>query len=82
MDGGLIILTQMRSGRSGIVAEIHGGFGLISRLNALGITPGKKIEKISSMMGQGPVTIRVDRVQVAVGFGMADRILVKPDQRR
>jgi Fe2+ transport system protein FeoA len=32
------------------------------------------------MMGQGPVTIEVDRVQVAIGFGMADKIMVKLDQ--
>ena len=70
----------MRSGRIGVVAEIQGGFGLIARLNALGIMPGKRIIKVSSMLGQGPVTIEVDRVQVAIGFGVADRIMVKLDQ--
>ena len=70
----------MRSGLSGVVAEIQGGFGLIARLNAIGIMSGKRITKVSSMMGQGPVTIEVDRVQVAIGFGMANRIMVKVDQ--
>ena len=80
VSSNLISLTKMRSAHSGVVAEIQGGFGLISRLNALGIMPGKRITKISSMMGQGPVTIELDRVQVAIGFGMANRIMVKLDQ--
>lgn len=66
----------MRAGQSGVIAEIQDGFGLINRLNALGIMPGKRITKISAMIAQGPVTIEVDRVQVAIGFGMAKRIIV------
>jgi ferrous iron transport protein A len=80
VSSNLITLTKMRSGHSGVVVEIQGGFGLISRLDPLGIMPGKRITKVSSMMGQGPVTIEVDRVQVAIGFGMANRIIVKLDQ--
>ena len=75
-----INLAKMRSGHSGMIEEIHGGFGLIARLNALGIMPGKRITKISSMMARGPVTIELDRVHVAIGFGMAKRIMVKLDQ--
>jgi len=75
----LISLTKMHSGYSGVVVEIQGGFGLISRLNPLGIMPGKKITKVSSMLGQGPVTVEVDRAQLAIGFGMANKIMVKLD---
>ncbi|MBN2059850.1 MAG: ferrous iron transport protein A [Deltaproteobacteria bacterium] len=75
----LVNLTEMQTGRNGIVVEIHGGFGFRARLNALGIIPGKRITKMSSMLGQGPVTIIVDRVQVAIGFGMANRIMVNED---
>ncbi|GAG67641.1 unnamed protein product [marine sediment metagenome] len=52
---------------------------MVNRLNALGIMPGKRITKISTMFMRGPVTIEVDRVQVAIGFGMANRIIVKLD---
>lgn len=79
-NGNLITLTQMQPGQSGLVVQIQGGLGLIDRLNALGIIPGKRITKISSMIARGPVTIEVDRVQVAIGFGMANRIIVKLDQ--
>jgi ferrous iron transport protein A len=74
-----ITLAQMKQGQSGTVIQIKGGRHLVNRLNALGVMPGKKITKISSMLMRGPVTIEVDRVQVAMGFGMASKIIVKPD---
>jgi len=81
-SNGLVNLTQMNSGQNGIVAEIRGGFGMMERLNALGIITGKKISKISSMVGRGPVTIELDRVQIAIGFNMAKRILVEIGKRQ
>jgi ferrous iron transport protein A len=70
---------QMRAGQSGKVVQISGGPGLVRRLNALGIRPGKRITKISSMFMRGPVTIQIDRTQAAVGHGMAAKIFVEVD---
>jgi ferrous iron transport protein A len=78
----LITLTRMQTGQSGRVVEIQGGFGVIDRLNALGIIPGKRITKISSMLARGPVAIQVDRAQLAIGYGMANKIIVQLDQTR
>ncbi len=75
-QGNLKMLSRMQTGQRGVVAQIRGGAGLIDRLNSLGIVPGKRIIKISSMIARGPVTIEVDRVQVAIGFGMAKKIIV------
>ncbi len=75
-----ITLTQMQIGQSGVVVQIQGGHGLINRLNSLGIRPGKRVTKVSSMLMRGPVTIQVDRAQVAIGFGMARRIIVELDE--
>ncbi len=72
-------LAGMQIGQSGVVIRIQGEHGLINRLNSLGIRSGKRITKISSMIMRGPVTIEVDRAQVAIGFGMARRIIVEPD---
>lgn len=72
-------LVQMRRGQRGTVLQLQGGRGLVNRLNALGIRPGKKITKVSAMLMKGPVTIEVDRAQIAIGFGMARKIIVKPD---
>ena len=78
-EGKQITLARMQAGQSGTVVQIQGGHGLINRLNALGIRPGKRITKVSSMLMRGPVTIQVDRAQVAIGFGMAKRVIVRLD---
>jgi ferrous iron transport protein A len=80
-DGKQVTLARMRAGQSGMVLRIEGGHGLVNRLNALGIIPGKRITKISSMLMRGPATAEVDRTQVAVGYGMASRILVQLDNK-
>jgi ferrous iron transport protein A len=81
LDEKQVTLAQMRGGQSGIVLGIDGGPGMVNRLNALGIIPGKRITKISSMLMRGPVTVEVNRTRVAIGFGMANRILVQVDSR-
>jgi len=75
----LVTLAQLKDGQSGTVVEIQGGRRMTDRLNALGIMPGKKITKTSAMLMRGPVTVEVDRVEVAIGFGMASRLVVRPD---
>ena len=70
-------LTQLKEGESGLVIEIQGGYGLNHRLESLGIRVGKKVTKVSSQFMRGPVTLRVDNSQVAIGFGMAMKILVE-----
>jgi len=79
-EANLVTLVQLKSGQSGTVVDIHGGRRIIDRLNALGIIPGKKITKTSAMLMRGPVTIAVDRVEVAIGFGMANKVMVTPER--
>jgi len=67
----------MRRRGAGLMRGHGPGFG--QRLEAMGIRPGKKVTKVSSMLFRGPVTLRVDNAQVAVGFGMANRIIVEVD---
>jgi ferrous iron transport protein A len=66
-----IDLTQLKEGESGSVTEIQGGYGLHHRLESLGIRVGKKVTKVSSQLMRGPVTLKVDNSQVAIGFGIA-----------
>ncbi|MFH0846786.1 MAG: fused ferrous iron transport protein A/B [Chloroflexota bacterium] len=75
-DKNEITLTEMSVGESGVVKEIRGGVGARSQLNSLGIIPGKKVTKISAMFLHGPVTCEVDRVRMAIGRGMASKIVV------
>ncbi len=83
MTGGKqVILTQMPDAQRAVVVEIRGGRNVADSLDAIGIRPGKKITKISSMLMRGPITIEVDRVQVAIGFGMAQKIVVELDSNQ
>ena len=74
-----LALSQMQGDQTGTVIQILGGRGLIRRLDALGIRPGKKVTKISSTLFRGPITLRTNQTQVAIGFGMAKKILVEID---
>lgn len=75
-----LTLAQMRTGQTGTVIGVLGGHGLVRRLDALGIRPGKKVTKLSSTLFHGPVILRADSTQVAVGFGMARKIIVELDK--
>jgi len=79
--GGLVAnrvsLARMRPGQKGRIVEINGGYGLARKLEALGIRTGKEITKISEQLMRGPVLLRQDNTQVAVGFGMASKVLVE-----
>jgi ferrous iron transport protein A len=77
-EGKKLTLVHMRNGQRGVVVEIKGGHGMVSRLSALGIRPGRKITKVSAMFMRGPVTIQVGNAEVAIGFGMARRVIVEP----
>ena len=79
-EGKLVTLRHMRSGQRGKVVEVHGGHGLVNRLGSLGIRPGKRITKVSSMLMRGPVTIQVGNAQMALGFGMANKIIVELEE--
>lgn len=70
-------LTRLQEGESGVVVDVQGGHGLIRRLESLGIRVGKKVTKVSSQLMRGPVTVRVDNSEVAMGFGMARKIVVE-----
>ena len=51
--------------------------GLLTRLDAMGIRPGKKLTKVSAMLFKGPVNLRLNGAQIAIGFGMANKVVVE-----
>ena len=80
-DNKVMTLNQMASGMSGVVWEIAGGHGLRRRLEALGIRPGRQVTKISSYFFRGPVTLRAGSTQIAIGHGMANKIIVHVNEQ-
>lgn len=76
-----ISLAHLKRGQSGRVIQIMGGYGMTRRLSAIGIRPGKKVTKVSAMFMRGPVTVRVGGTEIAIGFGMASRIVVEVEEK-
>ncbi len=75
-----LTVAQMRTGQTGTVVGVLGGPGLVRRLDALGVRPGKRVTKLSSALFHGPVILRADNTQVAIGFDMAKKIIVEVDK--
>jgi ferrous iron transport protein A len=73
-------LVEMETGGKGEIVRIDGGEGMVKRLWVLGVVPGKRIEKVSSIIGKGPVVIRLGQQEIALGRGIAQRILVRVER--
>ena len=79
MGGATVMpLVSVSAGEPVRVVDILGGHGLALRLEALGIRPGTNIIKRSEMFMRGPVTVEAHGAQIAIGYGMAWKILVEP----
>ncbi|MCX5852723.1 MAG: FeoA family protein [Deltaproteobacteria bacterium] len=70
-------LSEMKDEESVIVNEFKGGRNFTGRLNSLGIKPGTRITVVSSMRMKGPVTVQIGSATIAIGAGMAQKIMVK-----
>ena len=68
-------LEEMNPGMKGIVREIMGGRRAMRRLMELGIVPGTMIEVVQNYM-RGPVIIRVRGMEMAIGRGVASKIII------
>lgn len=74
---GLFNLAQMNQGETRTIIDIQGGHGVIRRLESLGVRCGVRITKISSQLMRGPITIKVGNSQIALGYGMAKKIILE-----
>ncbi len=70
-------LVELKENEIGKVVEILGGYGLHQKLDALGIRVGVELKKISSVVARGPVIVEVGNTKVALGYGMARKIIVE-----
>ncbi|MBN1596265.1 ferrous iron transport protein A [candidate division FCPU426 bacterium] len=73
----LVSLTEMKTNQKGKVAGIGGGHGIRARLNAMGIHEGVWITRKNAQPLRGPVLLEVAGCKLAVGFGMAQKIMVE-----
>ena len=68
-------LSMASSGETVSVASVKSGWGLQRRLAALGITHGVKVRVVSSGR-PGPVVLDVRGSRLALGYGVAHKIMV------
>ncbi len=71
-----ISLIQMKADRKGKVVEILGGNNLQQRLMNMGIYRGREVSKLSHIGLKGPVVVKSGRSILALGHGVAAKIIV------
>ncbi len=72
-----IPLAMLSEGSSGVVVEVRGGRGLVRRLSDMGFTPGAEVFVLKSV-SPGPILVGVRGSRIALGRGVAMRVLVNP----
>jgi len=69
-------LGLLRPGQIGIVRDIAGGRQVRGRLSELGILPGARV-RVCQNQPSGPLIISLGDGRVAIGRGVAQKILVE-----
>ena len=70
-------LDRLGKERKGIVKRLEGGYGFQRKISSLGIRIGKRIKIISSQPFRGPLVVEVDSMRIAIGGGMANKIIIE-----
>jgi len=73
-------LLTCDSGKPYRVIALAGGQHFQLRLRNLGLAEGKLVVKTAKHPFGGPVTIRVEQTELALGHGMAERIVLEEAQ--
>jgi len=68
-----MMLSQLGTGETARIMAIAGGRGLRQKLFLRGLFEGKAVRVVSNY---GPVTVEVERSTIAIGRGMAHKIIV------
>ena len=70
-----IPMSMLQTGESGVLKSYTGGKEMLGRCLSMGFTPGSTVKMIENF-GRGPVLAKVHDVEVALGQGMAAKIMV------
>ena len=68
-------LNSLGSGQVGVVQDLNGGRGFISRAIALGFTPGTEVAMVQNFR-HGPLIVVVRDTHIALGRSEAGKIQV------
>ena len=73
----ITFLDRIEENRKARVIDVQGGWGIQGRLGHMGIHPADRITVLRRAAMGGPILIEVHGFQVALGRGVATRILVE-----
>ena len=72
-------LLQVKTGQLVRIMSFDGGVGLEHKLRQLGLIPGDNARVLRHAPLGGPVLIEIDGRSIALGRGVASKILVDPN---
>jgi ferrous iron transport protein A len=71
----MILLTMAIPGQELTLIDINGGRGIRSKLYSMGLVPGVKLSVVGG--NGGPIMIALSNTRLALGRGMAEKIIVE-----
>lgn len=71
------VLAALRDGERAVIKDVAGGGQLQTRLENMGLRPGKVVTKLGAMPARGPVTVECDGFRVALGQGIARLVRIE-----
>ncbi|MCM8774433.1 MAG: ferrous iron transport protein A [Candidatus Omnitrophica bacterium] len=74
-----VSLVELEENKKGKVVEILGGMGAYNKLVNMGVCRGKEITKLSHIGLRGPVVIKVGSSRLALGRGLANKVIVETE---
>ncbi len=69
-------LKKVKIGSKCRVVELKGGTMFNKKAESLGIRVGSIIEKKTAQLMNGPITVQIGSTNIALGIGMAEKIIV------
>jgi Fe2+ transport system protein FeoA len=72
----IMVLSSIDKGKEVTLIAITGGRGIRSKLYSMGLVPGVKFT-VLNRHGKGPVMVAVKDSRLAIGYGMAEKIIVE-----
>jgi len=70
-------LSRLRTGERAAIKSFRGGLGIQRRMSSLGIITGKRVKIVSAHPLMGPIVVRIDNMKIAIGRGMANKVIVE-----
>lgn len=76
MNNNLMPLSMLSIGEKAELVDVRGGRGIRMHLASMGLNPGAVVQMIQNAM-RGPVILGTFDTRLALGRGMAHKILVR-----